>query len=83
VGEYLLLWQMELGVLVRCLSYLKRLILPQAAIFDVDGTLLDSVDLHAIAWQEALTKFGGTITANWPATGAIITLKMSEARLGA
>jgi hypothetical protein len=22
------------------------------AIFDLDGTLLDSVDLHAIAWQE-------------------------------
>jgi phosphoserine phosphatase len=26
--------------------------LPKAAIFDLDGTLLDSVDLHAIAWQE-------------------------------
>jgi beta-phosphoglucomutase-like phosphatase (HAD superfamily) len=32
--------------------------LPKAAIFDLDGTLLDSVDLHAIAWQEALLKFG-------------------------
>jgi HAD superfamily hydrolase (TIGR01509 family) len=32
--------------------------LPLAAIFDVDGTLLDSVDLHAIAWHEALAKFG-------------------------
>jgi HAD superfamily hydrolase (TIGR01549 family) len=31
---------------------------PKAAIFDLDGTLLDSVDLHAIAWQEALLKFG-------------------------
>lgn len=30
----------------------------KAAIFDVDGTLLDSVDLHALAWQEALVKFG-------------------------
>jgi HAD superfamily hydrolase (TIGR01509 family) len=32
--------------------------LPKAAIFDMDGTLLDSVDLHALAWQEALLKFG-------------------------
>lgn len=30
----------------------------KAAIFDVDGTLLDSVDLHARAWQEALKHFG-------------------------
>jgi HAD superfamily hydrolase (TIGR01509 family) len=27
-------------------------------IFDVDGTLVDSVDLHARAWQEALAHFG-------------------------
>ena len=32
--------------------------LPKAAIFDVDGTLLDSVDLHALAWHEAMVKFG-------------------------
>src|ERR1700736_1982260 len=32
--------------------------LPIAAIFDVDGTLLDSVDLHALAWHEAMVKFG-------------------------
>jgi HAD superfamily hydrolase (TIGR01509 family) len=32
--------------------------LTRAAIFDLDGTLLDSVDLHAMAWQEALAKFG-------------------------
>jgi phosphoglycolate phosphatase-like HAD superfamily hydrolase len=32
--------------------------LPKAAIFDLDGTLLDSVDLHALAWQEALLRFG-------------------------
>src|ERR1700742_2001669 len=30
----------------------------QAAIFDIDGTLVDSVDLHARAWQEAFAKFG-------------------------
>jgi phosphoglycolate phosphatase-like HAD superfamily hydrolase len=30
-------------------------------IFDVDGTLVDSVDLHARAWQEALREFGKNI----------------------
>lgn len=29
-----------------------------ALIFDIDGTLLDSVDLHARAWQEAFQHFG-------------------------
>jgi HAD superfamily hydrolase (TIGR01549 family) len=29
-----------------------------AVIFDVDGTLIDSVDLHARAWQETLSRFG-------------------------
>ncbi len=29
----------------------------KAAIFDLDGTLLDSVDLHALAWHEAMVKF--------------------------
>ena len=32
-----------------------------AMIFDVDGTLVDSVDLHAAAWQEALRDFGHEI----------------------
>lgn len=32
--------------------------MPKAAIFDVDGTLLDSVDLHALAWHEAMVEFG-------------------------
>jgi HAD superfamily hydrolase (TIGR01509 family) len=36
--------------------------MPKAAIFDVDGTLVDSVDLHASAWQEALAKFGHSVT---------------------
>jgi beta-phosphoglucomutase-like phosphatase (HAD superfamily) len=36
--------------------------LPKAAIFDLDGTLLDSVDLHAIAWQESLLKFGHDVS---------------------
>ncbi|MBI3653049.1 MAG: HAD family hydrolase [Acidobacteria bacterium] len=30
----------------------------RAAIFDLDGTLVDSVDLHARAWQEAFRHFG-------------------------
>jgi HAD superfamily hydrolase (TIGR01509 family) len=30
----------------------------KAVIFDIDGTLIDSVDLHAWAWQEALRHFG-------------------------
>lgn len=30
----------------------------EAVIFDIDGTLLDSVDLHAQAWQEAFRHFG-------------------------
>ena len=30
----------------------------KAIIFDLDGTLLDSVDLHALAWQDAFREFG-------------------------
>jgi HAD superfamily hydrolase (TIGR01549 family) len=33
----------------------------QAVIFDVDGTLVDSVDLHAEAWRVAFEKFDKTI----------------------
>ncbi|HLL74790.1 MAG TPA: HAD family hydrolase [Pyrinomonadaceae bacterium] len=29
-----------------------------AVIFDIDGTLVDSVDFHARAWQEAFREFG-------------------------
>ena len=36
--------------------------MPQAAIFDLDGTLLDSVDLHAISWHEAFVKFGHEVS---------------------
>jgi HAD superfamily hydrolase (TIGR01509 family) len=32
--------------------------MPKAVIFDVDGTLVDSVDLHARAWQDAFREFG-------------------------
>ena len=30
----------------------------RAVIFDIDGTLVDSVDLHAEAWKEAFADFG-------------------------
>ena len=33
----------------------------KAVIFDIDGTLVDSVDLHARAWQEAFEHFGKTV----------------------
>lgn len=36
--------------------------LSKAAIFDPDGTLLDSVDLHALAWQEAMLKCGHDVS---------------------
>lgn len=33
----------------------------EAVLFDIDGTLVDSVDLHARAWQEAFEHFGKRI----------------------
>ena len=36
--------------------------MPNVAIFDLDGTLLDSVDLHALAWHEAMAQFGHDIS---------------------
>jgi HAD superfamily hydrolase (TIGR01549 family) len=33
----------------------------KAVIFDIDGTLVDSVDLHAHAWQETFKHFGKEI----------------------
>jgi HAD superfamily hydrolase (TIGR01509 family) len=33
----------------------------KVVIFDIDGTLVDSVDLHAIAWQETFRHFGKEI----------------------
>ena len=32
--------------------------MPEAVIFDVDGTLIDSVDLHAKSWVDALHDYG-------------------------
>src|ERR1700760_2152901 len=34
----------------------------KAVIFDLDGTLIDSVDLHALAWQEAFVRFGHDVS---------------------
>ncbi|MCP3728066.1 HAD family hydrolase [Paraburkholderia sp. CNPSo 3272] len=34
----------------------------QAIVFDIDGTLVDSVDLHALAWQEAFRQFGHSVS---------------------
>ncbi len=35
---------------------------PQAVIFDIDGTLIDSVDLHARAWQETFAQYDVEVT---------------------
>ena len=34
----------------------------QAVIFDIDGTLIDSVDQHAAAWVETFSHFGRSVT---------------------
>jgi HAD superfamily hydrolase (TIGR01509 family) len=34
---------------------------PGAALFDVDGTLMDTVQLHTVAWWEALRQSGRTV----------------------
>lgn len=36
--------------------------MPKAVLFDMDGTLIDTVDLHARAWQDALGKWGKNVT---------------------
>lgn len=36
--------------------------MPKAAIVDLNGTMRDSVDLHALAWHEAMTKFGHDVS---------------------
>ncbi len=35
--------------------------MPRAVLFDLDGTLIDSVDLHAEAWQQAFAHFGKAV----------------------
>jgi beta-phosphoglucomutase-like phosphatase (HAD superfamily) len=36
----------------------------EAVIFDIDGTIVDSVDHHAKAWQRAFEKFGKHVSFN-------------------
>jgi HAD superfamily hydrolase (TIGR01509 family) len=42
----------------RAICPAKESKLIKAVIFDIDGTLVDSVDLHARAWQETFSHFG-------------------------
>ncbi len=35
--------------------------MPKAALFDIDGTLVDTVDFHAAAWVDAFAEFGKTV----------------------
>ena len=37
---------------------MRSSVVVKAVIFDMDGTLVDSVDLHAKAWQDAFRDFG-------------------------
>ena len=37
-------------------------LMPSAILFDIDGTLLDSVDFHARAWQETFARYGVDVT---------------------
>jgi phosphoglycolate phosphatase-like HAD superfamily hydrolase len=42
---------------------------PRAVLFDVDGTLVDTNDLHAAAWREAFRHFGHDLpidSIRWP-----------------
>lgn len=34
----------------------------QEIVFDIDGTLVDSVDLHALAWHAAFGHFGHSVS---------------------
>jgi phosphoglycolate phosphatase-like HAD superfamily hydrolase len=45
-------------------TYSKGELMIKAVIFDIDGTLVDSVDLHARAWQETFKHFGKEIPYN-------------------
>jgi len=49
-------------------QYLERhgfeALIPKAVLFDMDGVLYDSMPNHAIAWQQAMNKFGIHMTAD-------------------
>src|SRR5438046_2252502 len=45
-----------------CRSFaVLRSIMLKAVIFDIDGTLIDSVDLHARSWVDAFARFGAEV----------------------
>jgi beta-phosphoglucomutase-like phosphatase (HAD superfamily) len=37
--------------------------MPQAIIFDIDGTLIDTVDLHAQAWVDTFRHYGREVSS--------------------
>ena len=53
---------MPIGIQSSLPPLMEKFEMPKAAIFDVDGTLLDSVDLHAMAWHEAMIRFGHNVS---------------------
>jgi HAD superfamily hydrolase (TIGR01509 family) len=60
---------------------------PRALIFDLDGTLADTMPAHFVAWTEALSRYGIVFSeerfyalGGWPTT-KIISLLADEARM--
>ena len=53
----------------------------ETVIFDVDGTLVDSVDLHAEAWQRAFRKFGKHVSFGAPLVTTERTDQLSIVRM--
>ena len=51
-------WYNACLCLAPTLKFVRGVQVVKAIIFDIDGTLVDSVDLHARAWQEAFAHFG-------------------------
>jgi phosphoglycolate phosphatase-like HAD superfamily hydrolase len=48
-------------VFAHSLTVQRKALVIDAVIFDVDGTLVDTVDLHAAAWQRTFANFGHNI----------------------